>query len=112
MAGLIPQIATLKSPQDRIDAMRFTCDCCDKSERGPRALIKLMPDPIYALPEDERVVRAKISTDLAILDAERFFIRGVVRVPIRRVDPPFEFGVWAEVAKPDFRLYLAEYDNN
>jgi hypothetical protein len=109
--GLLPQPTLGRSPQQRIDAMRFTCRCCNKRERGPRALLKLAPDAIYALHDADRKRRTRLSADLAILDAERFFIRSLVRIPIRRARPDFEFGAWAEVNRQDFRMYLAEYDN-
>jgi hypothetical protein len=109
--GLLPQATIGRTPQQRLEAMRFICRCCNARERGPRALLKLMPDAIYALHEGERARRTKLSADLAVLDGERFFIRSVVKLPIRRVRPDFEFGCWAEVNRADFRMYLAEYDN-
>jgi hypothetical protein len=100
-----------RTPQQRYNEMRFTCRCCAKREQGPRALIKLTPDAIHAVPERDRARRAKTSPDLAVLDNERFFIRGVLLLPVREADPAFEFGVWAEVSKVDFKTYLAEYEN-
>ena len=108
MSGLT---AVGRTPQERYDQMRFACRCCARLGRGPRALIKMAPDSIYALSDPERARRVRLSPDLAVLDDARFFIRGVLRIPVRQAEPAFEFGLWAEVSRTDFRQYLAEYEN-
>lgn len=108
---LAPLGVTRTSVQHRVDGMHFACACCSSAQRGLMALTRVMPEAIFDLPPAEREARAKTSPDLAVLDSNRFFIRAVLRMPILRCIAPFEFGVWAEVAKQDFRRYLDEYDN-
>ena len=101
----------LRTTQQRLDTITFTCSCCGRGENGLTALTRLMPDSIFTLSLGERDARARTSPDLAALDAERFFIRAVLALPVQRTTHALEFGVWAEVSKADFKLYFDEYDN-
>ena len=57
-----------------------------------------LPDVIFAVPEEERESRAKLSPNFCVLDDSRVFVRGVVPVPIKEKDDVYCWGVWAEVA--------------
>lgn len=71
-----------------------------------------LPDPIFSLPEDQRAVRAKTHTDLCSLDDSRYFIRGVIYVPVQQLESHFGWGVWAEVSKDTFFHYYDIYDKD
>jgi hypothetical protein len=71
-----------------------------------------LPDAIFALPEDQRAVRAKTHSDLCSLDDTRYFIRGVVYVPVQQLGSNFGWGVWAEVSAETFFRYNAIYDKD
>jgi hypothetical protein len=71
-----------------------------------------LPDAIFSLPEEQRKTRAKIHTDLCSLDDSRYFIRGVVYVPVKGLGIDFGWGVWAEVSKDTFSHYHELYDKD
>jgi hypothetical protein len=45
-------------------------------------LVFELPDVIYALSEGERATRCDITADVCALDRERFFLRGLLPIPI------------------------------
>lgn len=101
----------LKTPQERIDSINFSCSCCGGDKQGMMALYKPLPDSIFAIPEDERAGRAQIGSDLCILDAEHFFVRAVLYLPILETNETFEFGVWGTLSRENFEKYREEYNN-
>jgi len=71
-----------------------------------------LPDAIFALPEDQRAARAKTHSDFCLLDDKRYFIRGVVYVPVQQLGTNFGWGVWAEVSESVFYRYQDLYDKD
>lgn len=71
-----------------------------------------LPDAIFALSEEQREARAKIHTDLCSLDDRRYFIRGVVYVPVQELGTNFGWGVWAEVSEDTFYRHHELYDKD
>jgi len=71
-----------------------------------------LPDVIFALSGEERENRARIHSDLCVLDDSRFFIRGVLYVPVQQIGTQFGWGVWAEVSKDTFLRYDELYDQD
>jgi hypothetical protein len=69
------------------------------------------PDAYFAVRPDEREARWMVHSDLMALDGERFFIRGLVQIPVRGGGRPFAWGAWVRVAKEDFDRYEALYDD-
>jgi hypothetical protein len=65
-----------------------------------------LPDVVWELSDRERKRRAKFSSDVCVLDENRFFIRGVAFVSILGTDQRFGWGLWAEVDASAFRKYL------
>ncbi|MCP9484524.1 MAG: DUF2199 domain-containing protein [Gaiellaceae bacterium MAG52_C11] len=64
-----------------------------------------LPEPIFVLDELERDRRARVGEDSAVLQApegERFFVRGLLELPIEDEDGYFGYGTWIEVSRPDF----------
>ena len=88
------------------------CGCCGK-EIGEFAFDKSyrMPDEIWDLPQEEREARAQTSDDFCRLD-NRYFIRGVVHVPVNGTDRDFGWGIWAEVQKEKFLQYFENFDKD
>jgi hypothetical protein len=66
-----------------------------------------LPDPIFDLPEEERAERAQVIEDACVLDPKsptaRYFVRGLVELPIRDIDDYFAFGAWVEVDRGAFQ---------
>jgi hypothetical protein len=86
------------------------CPCCNKElEAAVMDLSFGLPDAIYNLPAEQRAVRAQVHSDLCCLDDARYFIRGVVFVPIPQMNAEFRWGVWAEVSAETHDRYLDLY---
>jgi hypothetical protein len=73
-----------------------------------------LPEPIYALGDAERALRASVGDDSAVLrdlggrrGGDRYFVRALLELPIEAEDAYFGYGVWVEVSERDFEL-LAE----
>ncbi|RDX38949.1 DUF2199 domain-containing protein [Vibrio campbellii] len=86
------------------------CGCCGK-EIGDFVFDKSyqMPDEIWELSDEIRDERAKIHSDLCRLDS-RYFIRGVLYLPVHAVKKCFGWGVWVEVSQGDFFNYFEKFD--
>jgi hypothetical protein len=94
----------------KIPRIRHRCPTCTDRHDGFPALAYAMPDVIFALSAAERDARAVVSSDLCILDDERYFIRCVMTVPVMECDDTIEYGPWVEVDGSDFARY-AVYRN-
>ena len=86
------------------------CGCCGK-EIGDFVFDKSyqMPDEIWELSDEIRDERAKIHSDLCRLDS-RYFIRGVLYLPVHAFKKCFGWGVWVEVSQGDFFNYFEKFD--
>ena len=83
--------------------MSFTCEACGETHAGETRDIRLgLPQPIFLLDDADRRRRAWLAEDAAVLDDERFFVRGLLELPIVGEDGYFGYGAWIEVAPPDF----------
>jgi hypothetical protein len=84
----------------------FTCDVCGETHAGETRDIRMgLPQPIFLLDEDEREQRSLVGDDSAVLHADagdRFFVRGLLELPIAGEDGYFGYGAWIEVSEPDF----------
>jgi hypothetical protein len=91
--------------------MRIRCSSCGElHELSDMHVGHERPDPWFAVRPDERDGRWKIGSDLAVLDGERFFIRGVAEIPVHGEAQPYAWGVWAAVSEEDFRRYEAVFE--
>lgn len=91
--------------------MKIRCATCDELHDLSEIQIGYdRPDPWYAVRPDEREQRWEIDSDLAVLDGERFFIRGLVFIPVHG-EQPYSWGVWAAVDEAHFRAYQARFDD-
>ncbi len=89
--------------------MRFRCPQCPTIHDGLPAIAFRLPDVIHGLSAAERAVRALVTADLAILDDRHFFIRGLLRIPVRDYPETLDFGPWVELGKEDFARYALAY---
>jgi len=69
-----------------------------------------MPDEFFALSPHERSRRGFHNLDLCDFDG-RFFIRGVLPLPVIGQRRDFGWGVWAEVSRDAFRRYVELYSD-
>lgn len=83
------------------------CNECGKEhDSDDIELVFLRPDPVATLPTDIRASQVQESSDLCILNVERFFVRATLPLPVLQRDEPYSVGVWVELMQPDFeRIY-------
>jgi len=88
------------------------CSCCGK-DIGEFTFDNSyqMPDEVFSLNEGERESRAQIDSDLCRLD-DRYFLRGVVYLPVNDSDKEFGWGIWAEVSEDRFFEYVRNYESD
>lgn len=91
-------------------SIRYRCGSCSKLHQGLPELTFSSPHPYARLPEGERASRARLGSDLCVIDETRFFLRAVMQLPIAGYDDHFGFGVWAEVGSDDFKTYFQNFD--
>lgn len=92
-------------------SIRYRCGSCSKLHQGLPELTFSSPHPYARLPEGERATRARLGSDLCVIDENRFFLRAVMHLPIAGYEDQFGFGVWAEISDADFRTYFQNFDN-
>ena len=64
------------------------------------------PDETAVLTDDQRSARVQENADLTVLDGQRFFVRGVLPLPVKARDAPYNIGLWVEVSQRSFeRIY-------
>src|ERR1700677_3828469 len=51
------------------------------------------------------LLRCKFTPDTCEIDNERFFVRGVIRIPVLDYPRDFGIGAWASLKKGNFQLY-------
>jgi hypothetical protein len=85
-------------------AFSFKCSSCDEIHEGIPTFGADAPSLYYWMPEDERATRAVLSSDLCVIDNERFLVRGCIEIPVEGEEDPFVWGVWVDVSERDFRV--------
>ena len=80
----------------------FTCAVCGEyhAER-PLDIRYDLPDAVFELAEDEREERADVLDDFCRLQngETRYFVRGLIELPIRGSSSYFGYGVWVETTE-------------
>ena len=90
-----------------------TCAVCGK-EHPARALELSFkrPDIIAEMTDEERAERCRNNDDIYIVEDEgRYFIRGLVALPVPENDDNYCIGIWAEVEKEVFQRIWDLWDD-
>lgn len=106
-------MSSVAMPTRKLPKFRFRCPASSRKYEDVPAIVYEMPDAIFSLSADERDGRADVSSELCTLDAERYFVRCVLRLPI--VESPqrtFDFGPWVEVSAADFARYAVHIQSS
>jgi hypothetical protein len=86
--------------------MGYTCSVCGAYHDGELRDIRMtLPEAVFRLEQREREERAWVGEDSSVLrdgDGERYFVRGLLELPLRNVDDRFAYGVWVEVGAEEF----------
>jgi len=62
-----------------------------------------LPDPVFFLSETEQTRRCRIGVDVCTIDDSRFFVRGLLPLPVHNTNLPYRMSLWAEVDRTTFR---------
>lgn len=90
----------------------FICPTCGETHNGlPTDRGWQIPDDVWAIPASERPDRAKFNSDLCQF-GNRFFIRCLLKLPFNEQPDYYGWGIWVEVAEPDFYRYVELYDKD
>lgn len=88
----------------------FICETCGERHEGlPTDYGFRLPDEVHALSYLDRYSRSRHNSDLCALDERRYFLRGVLRVPMPETREEFGWGVWVEVSAKDHDFYLQNF---
>ncbi|TDK59284.1 DUF2199 domain-containing protein [Sapientia aquatica] len=88
------------------------CSCCGKLV--PADILEIsfkFPDDIAKLREPERSSRIKGNDDAVALDSTRYFVRGLIPLPVNGRDIPYCIGAWAEVGIDAYRRIYELWDD-
>ena len=97
---------------DRRLALGFVCSVCGELHAERMLDIRLtLPEPIFSLDEEARAARAWLADDFAVLDEERFFVRGLLELPIPELETRFAYGTWVEVSSGEFGRLLEHWQD-
>jgi hypothetical protein len=89
----------------------FICATCGTKHHGlPSDIGFAKPGAYFSVPARHRDSRCALSSDTCVIDGRRFFIRGILYVPLRGTRRSFGWGFWAEVSGRTFKRYLQLYD--
>ena len=95
------------------DAPSFLCDTCGQRHPGlPADYGFRLPDEVHALSYIEHYVRTRRNSDFCTLDESRFFIRGVLPLPISGSGEEFCWGIWVEVDRVSHDLCIARWEES
>jgi hypothetical protein len=93
--------------------MPFVCSVCGEHHDQRLLDIRLaLPHAIHLLDADARTRRAWLADDFAVLDDERFFVRGLLELPIPGIDDRFAYGSWVEVSMRDFQELMRHWHDD
>jgi hypothetical protein len=84
-------------------AKPFLCLTCGKwHETLPLSFSVKAPLAAALVSAEELEQRVVITADQCVIDGTKFYLRGRIVVPIRELEEPFIWGVWAEVSPKSF----------
>jgi hypothetical protein len=91
----------------------YICDECGRTHEGlPTDRAYRLPDVVWAVPEAQRPMFARWTSDLCETRDGRFFIRCLLKVPFSEMPGYFGWGVWVQIDRSVFERYVALYDSD
>jgi hypothetical protein len=78
----------------------WTCHCCGKQFNG-LPMDYGFDAPLYwhQIPEAERSDRARLDSDVCVIDGTDFFIRGCIELPVVGLEQRFVWGAWVSLSR-------------
>ena len=88
------------------------CSTCGKEHEGlPTDYGFKLPDEVHALSYLEQYARTRANGDLCTLDERRYFIRGILQVPMIGREEYFGWGAWVEVDRTTHDGYVSNFNS-
>ena len=81
---------------------RFKCSSCDQWHEGIPGWGWKLPIEYFTVPEAEREERCFTTTDLCVVDHEKFFVCGCYEAPVQESSEILSLRVWVQLSKHDF----------
>jgi hypothetical protein len=69
------------------------------------------PDDVVSLSQGDRKRFLQENNDLCIIEGKRFFIRGVLPIPVESRKLPYNIGLWVEVSQATFERVYALWES-
>ncbi|HEX8606556.1 MAG TPA: DUF2199 domain-containing protein, partial [Pseudoduganella sp.] len=70
------------------------------------------PDDVAKLSADDRARLVRENDDLCVLDGQRFFIRGLLPLPVESRELHYCIGLWVEVTQATFQRIYDLWDSD
>lgn len=104
LRSLVPEYDQRQAQRNDPDADSVRCSVCGEvHSRSEIEVTFKLPDPLLEIGEEEWDTRCVETSDLCSLDDRRFFVRGVLPIPVHGRDVAYSWGVWAEVDEESFQ---------
>lgn len=69
------------------------------------------PAAYYAIPDAERASRCELTSDLCLIDAREFYVRGCLEIPVIDGPRPFVWGVWISLSQSSFQRLIELWES-
>ncbi|ROZ63874.1 DUF2199 domain-containing protein [Ramlibacter sp. WS9] len=93
------------------DDQSFICQTCGERHAGlPMDFGFRLPDEVHSLGYLDRYLRSRSNADFCALDEARYYVRGVLPLPVQSSEDEFCWGVWVEIAQAHHDRYLAGFE--
>jgi hypothetical protein len=91
--------------------MGFQCRSCGElHDELPMSFHADMPEAWAQLDSDPSGDRSFLSSDQCEIDGARFFLRGLLRIPVEGLDETLDWGVWFEVPPDAYERFCDLWD--
>ena len=97
--------------------MVYRCHVCGEDHDDLPDLGADKPDQWFGISPEQRGDRVRLTGDTCVIDAEQFFIRGVLYLPLIDVPPDapadrqqWGLGVWVSQSERNFQTYIEQFD--
>jgi hypothetical protein len=91
--------------------LSWTCRCCGRSfDTLPMHYAFEAPRNWFGLTESDRATRAKLSTDVCMIDGTEHYVRGCLEIPVLDSAEIFVWGVWVSVSEDSLRYIHSMWD--
>ncbi|NEA44510.1 DUF2199 domain-containing protein [Streptomyces sp. SID11385] len=87
----------------------FICTTCGTPHAG-MPLHHAAPAPHYWLPGMESAPGCLLSSDQCVINAEHYFVRGLIEIPVQGTDEVFSWGVWVSLSRTNFGRMSDRWD--